>query len=371
MADVKKREIKYEIIRVIAMIFVITIHQLDKFKPQFTNPTQHQLLSIVFLTCNGLFFMLSGKFSLNFNYEEKGCYKKYYFGKFIKIIIPALFYMAIKQLYLMHFTFNEKITITSFFRSYTLSVVEGYIVTEYWFVYYLISNLLVAPFIARIFRKMTDKEFYLFFAIALLSNALSVYAQWVGHVFAVPFYLSGMNIYFFLGYFIDKISSTKKQKRVFFILGVISYVVTFICLQLGKTTNIFDVAPTMTFVVCMFYILFRDGIKIKKMEKTVLLLGRYSFSIYLLHVIMMDVMTWIFPYNEGIPISVYVIIKVIMILISSLTVAILIDNTIIKLLKKVAIKTEKIIETRLRKNRKRKMLVEGRRIVNDREKEIV
>ena len=354
MAEAKKREIKYEVIRVIAMIFVITIHQLDKFKPQFTNPIQHQLLSIIFLTCNGLFFMLSGKFALNFNYEEKGCYKKYYLGKFIKIIIPALFYMAIKELYLMHFTFKQKITISSFLRAYILSVVEGYIVTEYWFVYYLIANLLVAPFVARIFRKLTNKEIYLFVIIALLSNALSVYTQWTGHVFAVPFYLSGMNLYFFLGYFIDKISSTKKQKRVLVTLGIVSYIITFICLQKGQTINVFDIVPTMTFVVCMIYILIRDGVKIKRMEKPILILGKYSFSIYLVHVIMMDVMTWIFPYNEGMPISIYVILKVIMILISSLVVAVLIDNTIIKFIKNIVIKLIKIIDVNLTGNKKEK-----------------
>lgn len=370
MTEVKKREIRYEIIRVIAMIFVITIHQLDKFTSAFNNPIQHQLLSIIFLTCNGLFFMLSGKFALNFNYEEKGCYKKYYLSKFIKIIIPVLVYMAIKELYLMHFTFGQEITIKSFIKAYTLSVIEGYVVTEYWFIYYLIANLLVAPFIARIFRKMTDGEFTLFLGICLLCNALSVYTQWTGHIFAVPFYLSGMNIYFFLGYFIDRISSTEKQKKFFIGLGIVSYILTFISLQNGMTINIFDVAPTMTFVVTMIYILIRDGIKVKKLEKAILVLGKYSFSIYLLHVIMMDFMTWIFPYKEGMAISIYVIIKVIMILISSLLTAIILDNTIIKLLKDVVIKIDNFIVNKIEDTKKKKQLIEREMMINEKKETI-
>lgn len=360
--EIKKRDIKYEVIRVVAMVFVITIHQLDKF--EFADPTQHNLLSLIFLTCNGLFFMLSGKFALNFDYSEKNCYKKYYFGKFVKIIIPVLIYMALKQLYLMYFTFNVPITLKSFVKAYILSVTEGYIVTEYWFVYYLIANLLVAPFLARIFKNLNTKECYLFFAICLICNALSVYPHLIGITFAVPFYLSGMNIYFFLGSYIDKITQTKKQKILFIILGIISYIVGFIQLQIGKAVNIFDAAPTAVFVVCLMYILLRDHVKVNRGSKIIYFLGKYSFSIYLIHVVMMDFMTYIFPYKTSWPISIYVIIKVILILIGSLILAIVIDNTIIKIAKDLVIKLNDKIEEKIqkRKNNAVKLLEEEREL---------
>ena len=312
-----------------------------------------QILHIILYTCNGLFFMLSGKFALSFNYEEKDCYKKYYFGKFVKIIIPTLFYMAIKEIYLMHFVFETEITMKSFIRAFILSVIEGYATTEYWFIYFLLANLLVAPFVARIFRNMTNKEFYLFFVICLLCNALTVYSQWLGHTFAVPFYLSGMNIYFFLGYFMDRISSTKKQKSIFMGAGIIGFALTFLSAEIGNTINIYDTVPTMTLVVCMIYIIIRDKIKVKKLKNVILTVGKYSYSIYLLHVIFMDITTWVFPYNNNMPIYIYIIIKTIMIAFSSFVVAFVLDNTIVKLLQTGIIQIkDKIKEKLLTKNQK-------------------
>lgn len=73
-----KRDIKYETVRVVAMLFVITIHQLDPLRLKLQNPITYNIFSLILMTCNGMFFMLSGKFALQFNYEKEGCYKKYY-----------------------------------------------------------------------------------------------------------------------------------------------------------------------------------------------------------------------------------------------------------------------------------------------------
>lgn len=335
----KNRDLKYETIRVVAMIFVIAIHQIDSVS---AKGDIYFFVSLILLTCNPLFFMLSGKFALKFNYDEKDCYKKFYLNKFLKIVIPVFVYMLIKEWYLLKFIFNTPITPFVYLKSLFLSITEGFSYTEYWFIYTLIANLLVVPFTSRIFKKLNKKEMKLFLGIGLLYNALVTYLKLINIELQFPYYLAGNNLYFYLGYCIDSLTETRKEKKKLFALGILSYIISIIQLYTGKYSNIYDIAPTFFFISCSVYVILRDYIKLNKLKKIILFLGKYSFSIYLIHMMMMDFMTLIFPYNSSIPIVLYIIIKIIMITISSLIVAIILDNTIIKLLKNIIIKIFKI-----------------------------
>lgn len=362
-----KRDIKYETVRVVAMLFVITIHQLDPLRLKLQNPITYNIFSLILLTCNGMFFMLSGKFALQFNYEKEGCYKKYYFNKFVGLIIPVLVYMAIKIVYLMKYVIFIPITFKSVLKTYIKSVIEGYAPTEYWFIYYLIANLIVAPFLARIFKNINKKESCLFFVICLISNALMVYPKLIGINFAVPFYLAGMNVYFFMGSLYDKMITNKKEKVIVIILGIISYGIAVFQLQTGKAINIYDLAPTAILTVAMMYTCITSFIKIRgnTISKIILFLGKHSFSIYLIHMTMLDVATYIFPYNENIPIAFYIVVKVVMILLLSLVATIIIDNTIVKILQKIIIKINESIESKINDFKKKNRKLIGETIRND------
>ena len=302
----KDRNIKYKIIRVIAMIFVIAIHEIDRV---FTKGSTYFFVSLILLTCNPIFFMLSGKFALKFNPEEKDCYKKYYLNKFVKIIIPVFIYMLIKEWYLLKFVFNIPITLLTYSKAFILSITEGFSSTEYWFIYTLLANLLIAPFTSRIFKNLTKKEMKLFIGIGLLYNTLLSYLRLLDIELQFPYYLAGHNLYFYLGYCIDYFTKTKKDKKTVYILGILSYIISIIQLHIGKYSNIYDFAPTFFFISCMVYIILRDHIKVNKLKSTILFLGKYSFSIYLVHMMMMDFMTLIFPYNNIPKLAFHIIFK--------------------------------------------------------------
>lgn len=74
----KDRNIQSDLVRVVAMFFVIAVHtplgELGNI--WWVNYATRAL----FFTCNAIFFMLSGKYNLRFVAEpEKQCYKKYYY----------------------------------------------------------------------------------------------------------------------------------------------------------------------------------------------------------------------------------------------------------------------------------------------------
>lgn len=68
------RLFEYDFIRVVAMVFVIAVHALvvidfaDKFSLFYFN-----VMQAVFFSCNGIFFMISGRFALTSRVNPKFC----------------------------------------------------------------------------------------------------------------------------------------------------------------------------------------------------------------------------------------------------------------------------------------------------------
>lgn len=75
----KQREVKYEIIRVISMVFILVLHEIDTFLDK--NSLLYFILATILLTGVPMFFMLSGKFAFNIDYSDKNYLTKYYLKK--------------------------------------------------------------------------------------------------------------------------------------------------------------------------------------------------------------------------------------------------------------------------------------------------
>lgn len=93
----RERVFSYDFIRAVAMIFVISVHSLVVI--DFTDQLSFfyfNVMQAVFFTCNGMFFMMSGKFALSKGKVDCA----YYFSKFESIIIPMLIFMGIRTVYI-------------------------------------------------------------------------------------------------------------------------------------------------------------------------------------------------------------------------------------------------------------------------------
>ena len=58
----KERDVRYDVIRVVAMMFVIAVHVNPK--PFNSFPWFKDIFDYIVYTCNGMFFMLSGFFNM-------------------------------------------------------------------------------------------------------------------------------------------------------------------------------------------------------------------------------------------------------------------------------------------------------------------
>ncbi len=66
-----KRNINCDLMRVISMIFVIAIHADRSF---IKTPFLEVVLSTILFTCNGIFYLLSGRFNLQTQFETRADY---------------------------------------------------------------------------------------------------------------------------------------------------------------------------------------------------------------------------------------------------------------------------------------------------------
>lgn len=342
----KKRDVSYEVIRVIAMIFILVLHEINTFMNKGT--ILYYVLATILLTGVPLFFMLSGKYAFNIDYNDKDYIEKYYKNKFINLIIPVLVYMAIKEFHVMGYNLHKEITTYSYIRALFVSIFNGYSYMEYWYLYILIANLLLAPFIGKWIIQANKKEATIFLSVIMVVNTISTCLGYIDLSFAVKYALASYGIYFYGGYFLDKFYNSKKEKRIIYILGILSFLITIILLINNKAINIWNYSPTYTFISFMMFLFIKDYIKIKKAEKVILFMGKYSLTIYMLHMI------FIYTFNDLISkVSISIIIRAIIVIIltyiTSLISGIILENTIIKWLKNIG---NKLIPIRLAKKGK-------------------
>jgi peptidoglycan/LPS O-acetylase OafA/YrhL len=332
----KKRDLSYELIRVLAMAFIIFDHNLNPFFGK--GSCAAILLEPFFIVGVPLFFMLSGRFAFKLNLEDKSLYKKYYLKKVVGLIIPMLVFMAIKNWHIMVYNQHLDVTFVSYFRHFGIALVNGFSYMEYWFLYTLIALLLAVPFTARMMQNFTDRDKKAFLTVGLIAATISAIIPIVLHVvFAIDYHFIGYTLFFYLGYIVEDIFKTDKQKHRLYLVGLASFIITLVLVKLNITTGYKSLPPfNFFFAFAMFIGLHELGKKLpKKSESLILFLGKHSLSVYMLHMIFLYTINDFnfFPKNVfgwfGSTISVLII---------SLLAGVILDNTIIKWLQKLATK---------------------------------
>lgn len=281
----KKRIFEYDLMRVIFMLMVLGIHILTKiktFSSEFnTTWTIVNIFTNFFMICNPLFFMLSGKFNLNKEFNNKTDYKKYFKNKIISIIIPFLLSSIIIYILLNHNGMNIK----DFFKKFIGGTIEG----TYWFVYMLLGIILLSPFFSKMIKNMSVLDKKVFFALVLGITTILTTLLAMGIKTAVNFAAFGIiswNFYYILGYFVEDIFKSSKSRKIMIVMGFIAFVIQFLIERFYKSAyRLYDPSPILTLEAIGLYLLILDYIKIKNeiIKKIVSFIAKYSYIFYLFH----------------------------------------------------------------------------------------
>lgn len=152
-----KRQSNFELLRIICMLFIIAHHlswhsnipnNISNFNLYF-----HRSLIILGKIAVNLFVLISGYFMIN---------SKFSFKKVLKLILETTFYSLIIYSLLCIFglkTFNIKMFIDQVLSIYS---------QQYWFMSYFIILYILSPFLNKVLKQCSIKEFVVLLSVLLI-----------------------------------------------------------------------------------------------------------------------------------------------------------------------------------------------------------
>ena len=286
----KSRRMIYDYIRVLACIGIIGLH---------ATGDRNDLVGVSFETLSRIalpmFVLLSGVLVLGSAKSES--YFKFYGKRFVKIVIPYLIYGAVYfgWVHAGH-TIPESITwdkLAEAIKRIPVSIrlsLEEPLYFHLWFMMMIIGFYVVAPFIKKGIKALDEKDLKMLFAVMIIVYAAIDYFPLKGyHIGIINFFPEWM-IYFLAGYIISQFE--KKRPYLIFsaVMGVLATILMFSWKYFSPDTisgNFYDLAPHMMIATCGGYslmILLEPYItKCKWLNWIIMKLSKYTFSIYMIH----------------------------------------------------------------------------------------
>ncbi|MDO4443815.1 MAG: acyltransferase [Slackia sp.] len=317
----------YDLVRAIAIFFVVAVHCRVVVD---TGTTAGWLWFLacgtLFLTGNALFFMMSGKFNLRERADDAAL-KKFYRSKARNIIVPILVYFLIRSVYDMRGSLQEVGQVASYYVQGTLS---GFAGTEYWFVFTLCGFLLVSPFLARMFARMSDFEVKVFVGIGIGFNAVLTVLDNAGIGFSWSYLFSGFAFTFCLGVLIDRFAGSPHVRRALKWAALACFVLNTAVQHAGYSMYACETSPLYTIMAVGLYLALLDwGEKVPHF-RLVSFIAKHSFGVYLCHMMVLYSLQRFFLFDQGLStIGVHILFALVVFAVS-VPLAWLIDSTVVK-----------------------------------------
>lgn len=338
----KNREIQYDYLRVIAVIAIIMVHSI----PDEAANDKQWLFSAAFmpvlLSFVGIYFMLSGLFILDHGTEN---IMAFYKNRLCTIVVPFGCYTGIYYFYYNVYLGQEKLTAFAHIKAWLLGWLTETtpMAPHMWFMYVILALYLCAPFLARMLRAMNDHELKIFLAMILIIQSLLVYLPPLGLLSEESFrymIFKGWLIYFVLGYSLKRLYHNSRYLP-FAAVGLAGFALTMFqkCYTPSFTPGIYDMAPTMIAIASSIFLFFElyGNVSFPVITKVCGFVSRHSYSVYLIHYLVLGRLSTViiektFVRHFYVP---KILCLTALTFLISLAVAWLLDETGLKLLKRI------------------------------------
>lgn len=308
-----KRDIQYDLLRIIACIAVIVIHVNSKY---LFNGVSSQFYVLNFYTSFVrsavlLFIMISGMYLLD--PERELTLKKLYSKYILRIVLSLIIFNSIYISY-YYFFVNNNTDIIQLIKLCFIRTVRGDPSgIQFWYLYLALFLYIITP-ILRIFTKNANKEDFKYFLIigfifTIMQPTItsySIFKQLNYH----NYYAYGMGViysfsyvyYYMLGYYIKKYVNISKKNSIALYIGglMLTYSLALIISVLKGRVDV--VKPYYYFSLNVFmmaigiFMLFKN-IKIKeKYNDVISKISKLTFGVYLIHNLLIAIFLKYFEY---------------------------------------------------------------------------
>lgn len=286
------RKIIYLDILKIFACFMVIINHTNGFILETKNFYNTTFYCIMFSICKvavAIFFMITGALVLNKDYSYKKVFKCIF-----RVCVPIFTFS------LFFYIKDVGIHNINIFEFLKLILNKPYIL-PYWYIYALVGVYLVLPFIQKMVKKFTNKDYIVFILIFLIIPTLIDFLK--------NFFTLDINYNFQLAFFPiiisvvvcgNYISKMKLSKKIFFSsIGVFisSYFIMFLSMYLpylheDKISYILDswnTFPVILMSISLFYIfryLFENKSYSKQITNIITIISSTTFGIYLIHTVL-------------------------------------------------------------------------------------
>lgn len=273
-----------------------------------------------------IFFMVSGATLID--YRDRYTTKQYVAKRINKTVIPLLVWSVVGIIYLI-LTDRWSVQFNIYgMKDSILSIFNLNVVSIYWFFGALFSVYLCIPIFACVQKKLRMRVFTYIVIVAFVFNYM---LPFISNLFQIGYASkitvpvgSDYLIYVLLGYILHKVQLSKKQKGLVYglaIIGLVMHIVgtqylSFESGQIVQTYKGYLNVPCMLYSVGVFVLFKQVGESIQN-EKIVFILEKissYTFSVYLLHWFIMDIMvrtfeinTFSIVYRVGAPVIIFIV----------------------------------------------------------------
>lgn len=296
-----ERKIYLDILRVMAVIGVITIH--ISCIPLFDASIFGQGIwwcANIFDSLSRwsvtIFIMISGALLINGKDE---LYSSFLKKRFSKVLIPFIFWSAFYFLYRIGFSY-DKFTI----KSIMISILQGGVYYHLWFMYAIMGIYLIVPILRKYVWAAKTKDLMYFIVLWLINVPIVQLINKVFHIkinFPIPMVGEAVGI-FVLGYIIDKTNLSKKNRLILYISGIICAVMmTFGTFYLSRDGGIDEFLYVYyqlnnIIIACSIFVFIRTLFTQRQVENTrikrlIISMSNSAFGIYLIHPFIKDLVT--------------------------------------------------------------------------------
>lgn len=286
----KKRIYTYDFMRAVAIIMVVAVHCIPEGQSDAAHIYAAFMKALLF-PCNAVFFLLSGMFNLKAAYLDR--LPNYYFRKVRNILIPALIYMFINTIYdsiRQPGPVHPEMIVPSFF----VNAFSFYSNGIFWFVMAIFGMLLIAPFFAQSFEYIGKRAARSLFIVFALFSGLNLVGVLSGSGFAWSWPISAFFTLFLMGPAVSRIKISRGTfPMISFGACVAISTVLILCgvphHPVNDNTPLYFIAGISLFILLQLF-----GSRMKE-NRVIDLFSKYSFSIYMCHLMVLPFVAAIVP----------------------------------------------------------------------------
>ena len=294
MPQEKKRQVNFELLRVVAMLMIITLHYLSKgnveVKLSVDGSLYNHAVWLIGAFCNAAvnaYVLISGYFLVEAKWNPK---------KLLSLLLQVLFYSILIPVILLLFGMAP---VTDWNAYDWMNAILPIQTEHYWFATAYVVLYMLAPLLAAGIKNLSKKQLQitiglllLFFCIPKSINPVLIATDHYGYDygwFICLFLIAGYIRLYGLSFF-----KNEKRSVILYVIFVIANfgvcaLMGLICRRTGKLEYYMDMTYSYNYIlvvlssIALFYIFMYIKIPDGKLAKCIGWLAPCTFGVYLLH----------------------------------------------------------------------------------------